>query len=338
MTTEIIKYQKAELGLEIATAQMPAAVVDAGAAAQYAWEEFFEGELQNKNTKIAYMYAVRKFLEFCDGLPLAQIRPGHVSRYINTLVDRKSEPDKTTPVSVSTKKLHLAAIRHFFDLQVMRHAVVLNPAASVRGEKLKIVEGRTVPISTMQVRTLLRSIDRSDVIGQRDFTIIAMLAFTLARVGAVAELRVKDYYDGGEQWYLHFGEKGGKSREIPVRHDLCEYLNEYFIVAEINREDGDTPLFRSSVRGRGNTLTMNGMSENNMWRMIKRRLKEADLPYRMTPHSFRAGMATHLLEQGVPIEEVQYLLGHADPRTTKIYDHRKRKVTRNIVERIAISI
>jgi integrase/recombinase XerD len=42
------------------------------------------------------------------------------------------------------------------------------------------------------------------------------------------------------------------------------------------------------------------------------------------------------LEQNVPLEDVQYLAGHADPRTTRIYDRRRRKVTRNIVERISI--
>ena len=40
--------------------------------------------------------------------------------------------------------------------------------------------------------------------------------------------------------------------------------------------------------------------------------------------------------QGVPFKDVQYLLGHADPRTTHLYDRTKRQVTRNIVERISI--
>jgi integrase/recombinase XerD len=45
---------------------------------------------------------------------------------------------------------------------------------------------------------------------------------------------------------------------------------------------------------------------------------------------------TSLLEQGVPMEDVQYLAGHAEPRTTTPYDRRKKRVTRNIVERIPI--
>jgi integrase/recombinase XerD len=45
---------------------------------------------------------------------------------------------------------------------------------------------------------------------------------------------------------------------------------------------------------------------------------------------------TDLLEQNVPLKDVQHLAGHADPGTTRLYDRRRRKVTRNIVERISI--
>jgi len=43
-----------------------------------------------------------------------------------------------------------------------------------------------------------------------------------------------------------------------------------------------------------------------------------------------------LLTQGVPLEDVQYLAGHADPRTTRLYDRRQKQVTCNIVERISV--
>ncbi len=48
------------------------------------------------------------------------------------------------------------------------------------------------------------------------------------------------------------------------------------------------------------------------------------------------GHVTDLLTQGVPLEDVQYLAGHTEPRTTGLYDRRQKKVTRNIVERISI--
>ena len=63
--------------------------------------------------------------------------------------------------------------------------------------------------------------------------------------------------------------------------------------------------------------------------MLKRRLLEAGLPTKMTHYSFRTGIATHLFGQGVSLEDVQLLLGHADPRTVKIHDYREGEVMRN---------
>ena len=48
--------------------------------------------------------------------------------------------------SAPSKKLHLAALRHFFDQLVTRHAVILNPAASVRAQRYQVVEGKTPEI------------------------------------------------------------------------------------------------------------------------------------------------------------------------------------------------
>ena len=65
-------------------------------------------------------------------------------------------------------------------------------------------------------------------------------------------------------------------------------------------------------------------------------MKDAGLPARLSPHSFRVATITDLLNQGVSLEDVQFLAGHADPRTTRLYDRRQKKVSRNIVDRISI--
>lgn len=160
---------------------------------------------------------------------------------------------------------------------------------------------------------------------------LAVLTYTAARVGAVAKLTVKNLIHDGSQYTLRFSEKGGKSREIPVRHDLEQFLLEYIEAAKIT----EGPLFRTANR-KSKTLTANAMSGIDICRMMKRRLRAAGLPNHFSPHSFRVTTVTDLLEQNVPLEDVQYLAGHADPRTTRIYDRRRRKVTRNIVERISI--
>ena len=120
-----------------------------------------------------------------------------------------------------------------------------------------------------------------------------------------------------------------------MRHDLYEFLERYLDRASIRDAHPDAPLFRTAW-GKTKTLTTTPLSGKDIANMARRRFRDAGLPPKLTAHSFRATTATALIEQGVPIEDVQHLLGHADPRTTKLYDHTKRETTRNIVERIPI--
>jgi len=97
----------------------------------------------------------------------------------------------------------------------------------------------------------------------------------------------------------------------------------------------DRILFLTTIRRTG-VLSNRSMSAGDMGRMIKRRMKACGLPARLSPHSFRVTTITDLLLQGIPLEDVQNLAGHADPRTTRLYDRRQKTVTRNIVERISV--
>ena len=163
---------------------------------------------------------------------------------------------------------------------------------------------------------------------------ITALIYTAARAGAVASLCLRDFMQDGTQFVLRFAEKGGKARSIPVRHDLQRYIEEYVLVAGLAGEPKDAPLFRS-IAGPGRRFTARPLSGVDVCRMVGR-LAAAGLPPLISPHSFRSCTATDLLLQGVPLEDVQHLLGHADARTTRLYDRRKKTITRNIVERISV--
>lgn len=305
---------------------MPKLLENVGGAGRFAWEEFIFGRIRNEGTRRAYSFAINRFLSWCGdrGVGLNRIAPAHVGRYL----DEQS-------YAPATKKLHLSALRHFFDELVLRHVVVLNPAAAVRGQRLQVIEGKTPEISINQCRTLLASINTNNVVGLRDRAIIAVMIYTAARVGAVAKLRRGDFYDLGDQHYLRMTEKGTKLRELPVRHELREFIADYIEAACLEYSDKTTRLFRTTIR-RTKALTQNGMTAGDMSRMVKRRLAGAGLPTAFSPHSFRVCAITDLLHQGVPLADVQTLAGHADPRTTRLYDRRDRKVTRNIVERISV--
>jgi len=307
--------------------KLPSLIASAGPAAGFAFDEFFSGRLRNPHTRAAYRLAVCRFLDWVKAqeVPLERITPGMVGAYF----DRHTS-------STPTRKLHLAALRAFFDVLVTRHVLILNPAASVHGERYQVIEGKTPEITLDQARTLLLSINTQTTVGLRDRAIVAVMLFTAARAGAIAKLRLKHLIHDGSQWTLRFEEKGGKSREIPVRHDLQGFLLDYIESAGFQGAPGDLPLFHSAYRTSGR-LTANAMTGVDLCRMVKRRLKDAGLPQRLSPHSFRVFTITDLLTQGIPLEDVQFLAGHSDPRTTRLYDRRQKRVTRNIVERISLN-
>ena len=205
----------------------------------------------------------------------------------------------------------------------------------MRAERYTVVEGKTPEITIEHARTLLASIATSHAIGLRDRAVIAVLIYTAARIGAVASLKRGSLAHDGSQWTLRFAEKGGKSREIPVRHDLERYLLAYLDAAGMRDAAKDTPLFRSAI-GRTGQLAATAPTAGDLGRMVKRRMKDAGLPERLSPHSFRVTTITDLLNQGVPLEDVQHLAGHSDARTTRLYDRRQKQVTRNVVERISV--
>jgi integrase/recombinase XerD len=68
--------------------------------------------------------------------------------------------------------------------------------------------------------------------------------------------------------------------------------------------------------------------------MLKRRLKDAGLSDAFSPHSFRATGITNFLENGGTLEAAQRIAGHADSRTTKLYDRRGQRVLLEDMERI----
>ena len=116
-----------------------------------------------------------------------------------------------------------------------------------------------------------------------------------------------------------------------MQRDILAYLK----VAGLAGEADDRPLFRSAI-GRTKKLTEKPLTTERICELVKRRLKDAGLPERISPHSFRVAAITDLLTKGEKLEDVQYLAGHTEPRTTGLYDRRKKQVTRGIVERISI--
>ncbi|MDE0354702.1 MAG: tyrosine-type recombinase/integrase [Gemmatimonadota bacterium] len=297
----------------------------AGPAACFAADEFFSARISNPETRRAYARAVGWFLEFCEreDVELARVTPGLAGRFIRSL-----------PVAPATKNQALAAMRNFFGTLVERHVVLLNPFQSVRGIKHNPLDGKTPELTVSQARMLLASFDLSTHVGRRDRALFGTMITTGCRVGALARLRVGDLSDTSHGRVFRFREKNGKERDIPVRSDLDGWLEEYMQADVFTSAPPDSPLWLYG--NRWGALKSRALRPPGIRALLKRRLKAAGLPANLTPHSFRVMVVTALLEQAVPVEEVQRLVGHSHPSTTQLYDRRTRRITRSIVERIPV--
>ena len=188
----------------------PALLVRAGKAACFAADEFFSARLSNPHTRTAYAHQVSRFLAWCEdqGLELHQVTPGLAGRFLDEL-----------PHRAPTKNQALAALRHFFDVLVARHAAVLNPFQSVQGVCHPFGEGRTPEATVEQARQLLASIKTDSGFGLRDRAVLGTLIYTGARVGAISRLRMQDLRDNGNTGRFSSPRRGarpGRSRYVTI--------------------------------------------------------------------------------------------------------------------------
>ncbi|RYG18607.1 integrase [bacterium] len=312
-------------GLNHVGVALPALVADASRRAQEEFFNFFAAEIANENTREHYMRDVARFAQWCDGrgFRLEQVSTIHLAAY------REEIKRELAPTSV---KRHFSALRRLFGWWVEKGVLERNPVREVRTEKVSRTEGKTPAFELEDMQQLFQSFDTESLIGLRDRALIGVMAFTFARVTAAVSLSVKDYYPQGRRSYLRLDEKGGKQREIPCHHQLEEYLDAYLEAAGIEKER-DTPLFRSAL-GRTGKLSDRGISRTDAYHMVQRRVREAGIAGRFSCHSYRATGITNFLENGGLIEKAQWIAGHSDSRTTKLYDRRNLKASLDDIERI----
>ena len=169
--------------------------------------------------------------------------------------------------------------------------------------------------------------------GVRDRALLGTMVYSFARVGAVVGMNVEDYYRQGKRWWLRLHEKGGKFHEVPAHHKADAYLDAYLAAVGIGDQKG-MPLWRSMSRER--TFSKNRMSRVDVFRMIRRRVRQAGLGQSVNCHTFRATGITAYLLNGGSIESAQAITTHESPRTTKLYDRTAGEITLDEIERIVI--
>jgi integrase/recombinase XerD len=228
-----------------------------------------------------------------------------------------------TETSVARK---VAAVRSFFSFLSAEGMVSLNPTEGLTSPRV----GKTLPkaISPNEVDELLEQAGRrSTPEARRDRAMLELLYATGMRVTELVSLDMANLNLDPRSPYVRCMGKGAKERTIPIHDQAMEALSDYL-------EEGRPMMVRNKDEGalfvnrRGERLTRQGF-----WLILKGYAKAANLSSEITPHTLRHSFATHMLRGGMPLRNVQEMLGHANISTTQVYTHLTSEHVREVYER-----
>lgn len=225
------------------------------------------------------------------------------------------------PASVSRK---LAAVRSFLHFLFREGWIAHDLASLVHQPKL----GQRLPkaLSEEDVRRLLAAARQAGdtPIALRDTALLEVLYATGLRVSELVALNMNDFTPSNA--ILRCVSKGNKEREL-LLHDtaalaLLRYLHDGRVF--LQRSTEETALF---LNRNGRRLTRQGV-----WTILRQYARQVGLEA-LTPHTLRHTFATHLLNGGAALRDVQHFLGHASITSTQIYTHVSNRHKRDVYDR-----
>lgn len=256
-----------------------------------------------ENTVDSYMSDLSKFAHFIlrmYDMPPTKVEPEMISKYMVRLYDLGREK--------SSQARALSSIKSFYNYLLLEGKMEASPAELIEAPKAS----RPLPdtLTVEEIDRLIASIDDSTTKGLRDRAILEVLYSCGLRVSELCDLRVGDLFFG--EGHIRVVGKGDKQRLVPISGVARERINLYFDRRKELRRKEDT-LF---LNNRGEKLT-----RVMIFTIIKQACLRAGITKKISPHTFRHSFATHLLEGGASIRQVQELLGHESILTTEIYTH-----------------
>lgn len=267
-----------------------------------------------ENTVESYMRDLAQLTHFILhgwDVPPQQVEREMIERYLDWLYDEGREK--------SSQARQLSGIRSFFNYLLLNDEIDASPAELISAPK----PARRLPdvLTTEEIDRILAAIDTSTPKGIRDVAMLELLYSCGLRVSELVSLRLGDLFFG--EGYIRVVGKGDKQRLVPISDVARERVMRYLDERQPARTSEEV-LFLNN-RGKGLTRVM-------IFTILKEAARRADIEKRISPHTLRHSFATHLLEGGAGIRQVQELLGHENILTTEIYTHLDSEHLRTTVE------
>ena len=262
------------------------------------------------NTIAAYHNDLTQFREFMgdrlndDGW--GGLTRDHLISYILWLKERE--------YATATVARKVAAMKSFCGFLLRTGTLDENPADDLDSPKVK--KQLPITLTPQEVDSLLALPAQTGASAKalRDTALLEVLYATGMRVSEVASLTLEDLdLSAGT---ARCQGKGNKERVMPLYAEAAQAVTAYLERGRAVLLGGNADERTVFLNPRGERLTRQGL-----WLIIKSYARQLGLEDRVTPHTLRHSFATHMLNGGAGLREVQRLLGHANISTTQVYTH-----------------
>lgn len=265
------------------------------------------------NTVSAYGRDLVRYASFMSARGFAgwdRVSRGDIEEYTQVLA---AGDDEHEPLAASSRGRAIASIRGFHRWLVDQRLVEADVASAVKPPRG--VEHLPKALSITEVQSLLEAAGTGgDARSLRDAALLEYLYATGARVSEAVDTALDDLDLDAEFPVARLFGKGRKERLVPLGSYARRAIEDYLVRARpvlSARGTGVSSLFLN-LRGKP-------LSRQSAWEIIRLAAQKAGIEAEVSPHTLRHSFATHLLEGGASIREVQELLGHASVTTTQIY-------------------
>lgn len=274
----------------------------------------------SKNTVEAYMRDYTLFAHFIlrqyDVAP-TQVEQYMVERYLAYLFEECNH-------ARTSQARELSGVKSFYNYLLINDKIEASPTEMITTPK----RSRHLPdiLTIDEIELIINSIPLDNIKGKRDRAMLELLYSCGLRVSELTSLRLSDIFFG--EGYIRVMGKGSKQRLVPVGNVARERVMLYMDERKAKDTKDKDILF---LNNRGKALT-----RNMVFIIIRKAVERVGIEKSVSPHTFRHSFATHLLEGGASIRQVQEMLGHESIETTEIYTHLDTSRLRDTVEKISI--
>lgn len=257
------------------------------------------------NTRDAYLEDLAKLLSYLKDAHISPLEAKleHLQDFVIDLSD--------VGVCMRSVARIVSGVKAFYRFLLITDKLQIDPTELLDAPQI----GKHLPtvLTVEEINSIEAAIDLSEPMGHRNKAMIEVLYGCGLRVSEMLGLEISSIFE--EEQYISVIGKGNKQRLVPISPPALKQIGYWMQQrAKLDIKRGNEDFLFLNRRG-------SQLSRVMAFNIIKDLAAKADIEKNISPHTFRHSFATHLLEGGANLRDIQEMLGHRSILTTEIYTH-----------------